>query len=152
MTGDTGSRRARLWKSSKQRIAHAPPSRTPIQCVCPGSTKLHMLNAQQLVTGSEDYTVRLWQLSRGSAQATTPRTGERSLKLIPTHLMRSHSAPVVCVTASRQWSVVVSGSKDGSAAVWDLNRGTYIRSIWHGQTQAHAVHLTAINESTVSLQ
>ncbi|KAH8103359.1 beach-domain-containing protein [Cristinia sonorae] len=91
-----------------------------------------------LVTGSEDYTVRLWQLTRT----------ERSLKLIPTHLMRSHSAPVTCVAASRTWSMVVSGSKDGSAALWDLNRGTYVRSIWHGQGQNHTVHLVAINEST----
>jgi WD40 repeat protein len=67
--------------------------------------------------------------------------------------MRIHTDEVTCITASRTWSVAISGSKDGSAALWDLNRGVYIRSIWHdeggGQT---AVNLVAINESTVSLE
>ena len=63
--------------------------------------------------------------------------------------MRSHSAPVVCVAATRTWSIVVSGSKDGSAVLWDLNRGTYVRSIWHGHGPNHMVHLVAIHESTV---
>lgn len=48
----------------------------------------------------------------------------------------------------------MSGARDGSAAVWDLNRGVYVRSIWHEEEGAGAgmdgVHLVAINESTVS--
>lgn len=68
--------------------------------------------------------------------------------------MRVHTNEVVCVAASRTWSLVVSGSKDGSAAIWDLNRGTYVRSIWHGQLEGPeddnmAVTHVAINESTV---
>jgi len=57
-----------------------------------------------------------------------------------------HTKAVICVTASRAWSIVASGSKDESAALWDLNRGVYVRSIWHGEGEA--VHLVAINEST----
>lgn len=69
--------------------------------------------------------------------------------------MRVHTNDVVAVAASRTWSLAVSGSKDGSAALWDLNRGTYVRSIWHGQQDVPedenmAVNLIAINESTVS--
>ncbi|CAL1710979.1 unnamed protein product [Somion occarium] len=101
-----------------------------------------------LVTGSLDYTVRLWQLSRGSGVSNTPRYGECPLKVIPTHLMRSHRAPVTSVAASRTWALVVSGSEDGSLAFWDLNRGNYVRSIWHGQGREWAIHLAAINEST----
>ncbi|KAG6836953.1 hypothetical protein H0H93_000594 [Arthromyces matolae] len=64
--------------------------------------------------------------------------------------MRIHTDEVTCVTTSRSWSVVVSGSKDGSAALWDLNRGVYIRSIWHGDGgESNAVNLVTINESTV---
>ena len=48
----------------------------------------------------------------------------------------------------------MSGSKDGSAALWDLNRGTYVRSIWHGREDGDvdenmAVNMVAVNESTV---
>ena len=63
--------------------------------------------------------------------------------------MRVHSDIILCVAASRPWSVIVSGSKDGSAALWDLNRAVYMRSIWHGESGIVGVHLAAINESTV---
>lgn len=65
--------------------------------------------------------------------------------------MRIHTEEVVCVTASRPWSAVLSGSKDGSAVLWDLNRGMYVRTIWHGHSEEDSVHLVAINESTVSV-
>lgn len=80
------------------------------------------------------------------------------------HIMKVHTAKVLCVTASRSWSVVISGSADGSAAIWDLNKGVYVRSIWHKDEAApsggagnsegermHGVHLVAINESTVNI-
>ena len=64
--------------------------------------------------------------------------------------MRIHMDEVVCVAASRAWPLVVSGSKDGSAAIWDLNCGMYVRSIWHGEGgESTTVNLVAINESTV---
>ncbi|KAJ3732688.1 hypothetical protein DFJ43DRAFT_1131718 [Lentinula guzmanii] len=57
---------------------------------------------------------------------------------------------VVSVAACRAWSVIVSGSRDGSAAVWDLNRAVYVRSIWHSKKggEMSAVSLIDINEST----
>lgn len=99
-----------------------------------------------LVTGCSDYTVRLWKITRGS--------GSHAVQLGLSHIMRIHTDDVISVTASRPWSVVLSGSKDGSAALWDLNRGIYIRSIWHSDAGAadelSAVHLVAVNDSTVS--
>lgn len=87
--------------------------------------------------------MRLWHVLRNSQNRDQPVT----LQL--THQMRGHTARVSAVTASRAWSLIVSGSKDGSAALWDLNRGVYTRSIWHGAGEAFEVHLVAINESTV---
>lgn len=101
---------------------------------------------QCLVTGSSDYTVRLWKISRGDAALSNG-----AMHLTLSHIMRIHSHEVTCVTASRTWSIVLTGSKDGSAALWDLNRGVYVRSIWHGEGgESTAVNLVAINESTVS--
>lgn len=69
------------------------------------------------------------------------------------HIMRIHTGTVVCVTACRPWSTVISGSTDGSAALWDLNRGVYVRSIRHkgGFTSTPTIHLAAMNESTVGV-
>lgn len=63
-------------------------------------------------------------------------------------MMRVHRGTILCVAASRPWSIIVSGSEDGSAALWDLNRAVYMRSIWHGGDGV-GVHLAAVNESTV---
>ncbi|KAI9573033.1 hypothetical protein HD554DRAFT_2058344 [Boletus coccyginus] len=111
-----------------------------------------------LVTGSDDSLVRIWRLSH-VPPSTTPFVGsttkarkgqEPSLTLV--HLLRKHSAPIISLHVSRAWSVAISGSLDGSAILWDLNRGLYVRSIWHAggdsSIEDAAVHLVAINEST----
>ena len=104
-------------------------------------------DASSLITGSSDYTVRLWKVVRGP----NPNSSSSAMQVSLSHIMRVHTDEVTCVTASRSWSLVVSGSKDSSAALWDLNRGVYVRSIWHGKGEkSTAVDLVAINESTVS--
>ncbi|OBZ78370.1 Beige 1 [Grifola frondosa] len=105
-------------------------------------------DSDTLVTGSTDHMVRLWRISRNGHGPAPHRSREHPMILHLTHIMRAHTSQVICVTASRGWSLVVSGSKDGSVALWDLNRGAYIRSIWHGHGENAEVHLATINEST----
>jgi WD40 repeat protein len=87
-------------------------------------------DASSLITGSSDYTVRLWKVFCG----LNPDSSSSAMQLSLSHIMPVcvHTDEVTCVTASRPWSLVVSGSKDGSAALRDLNRGIYVRSVWHG--------------------
>jgi WD40 repeat protein len=110
-------------------------------------------DSENLVTGSSDHTVRLWRVHRGGNTVSTPVSAggnkDTSTNITLSHIMRVHTEEVLCVTASRAWSLVVSGSKDGSAALWDLNRGVYVRSIWHGEDESSAVHLASVNGSTV---
>ena len=108
-----------------------------IACTC-----ATFADSENLITGSEDHIVRLWRVSRGNS-------GSNSLSISLSNMMRVHRDIILCVAASRSWSVIVSGSKDGSAALWDLNRAVYMRSIWHGERGTVGVHLAAINESTV---
>ncbi|KAG2135261.1 hypothetical protein DEU56DRAFT_888131 [Suillus clintonianus] len=108
-----------------------------------------------LVTGSGDNIVRVWRVNQGQAApagfvgASGRYRKHGSSTLSMTHLLRGHSQRVACIATSRTWSVIVSGSEDGSAIIWDLNRGSYRHSIWHCNENLRAeVYLSAINEST----
>ncbi|KAJ3889803.1 BEACH domain-containing protein [Lentinula edodes] len=81
--------------------------------------------SNNLVTGSSDHTVRLWTMSCAG--------GHLPLNVSQEHIMRAHTDEVVSVAACRAWSVIVSGSRDGSMALWNLNRAVYVQCIWHGE-------------------
>ncbi|KXN83156.1 hypothetical protein AN958_01769 [Leucoagaricus sp. SymC.cos] len=107
-----------------------------------------LVDSDCLVTGLSDFTVRQWRLQRNTTSPSSPIAGRFSMYL--SHIMRIHTDEVACITASRTWSIVVSGSRDGSAAIWDLNRGSYVRSIWHPRQDdgPTTISLVAISEST----
>ena len=71
-----------------------------------------------LITGSEDTTVCVWQVRIG-------KTFEIQLK----ECLRGHSGRITSLAFSKSFSVIVSGSEDGSAIVWDLNRLKYVRQL-----------------------
>jgi WD40 repeat protein len=58
-----------------------------------------------------------------------------------------HTDAVTCLTVSPVYNVIVSGSRDTTAIIWDLSRRIFVR-----QLQGHAapVAAVAINELTVS--
>ena len=71
-----------------------------------------------LLTGSEDTTVCVWQVRFG-------KTFEIQLK----ECLRGHSEKITTLAFSKSFSIVVSGSEDGTAIVWDLNRLKYVRQL-----------------------
>ncbi|KAG0697567.1 hypothetical protein DFH29DRAFT_1003625 [Suillus ampliporus] len=142
---DASDRSLRLVTYGKvtQTIEHVAPS-----CAA-------FADQNTLVTGSDDNIVRVWRVNHGQmapsgfvgASGRSRRHASSTLSM--THLLRGHSQRVACIATSRTWSVIVSGSEDGSAIIWDLNRGSYRHSIWHGDENLRAeVCLSAINEST----
>jgi len=70
-------------------------------------------DATSFVTGSSDYTVRLWKVSLGPH----PNSSAPGPRITLSHIMRVHTDVIISVAASRAWSLVVSGSRDGSAAL-----------------------------------
>jgi len=58
-----------------------------------------------------------------------------------------HSEAVTCLTASPAYNIIVSGSRDRTCIIWDLNELVFVR-----QLRGHAapVAAVAINELTVS--
>ncbi|CAE6451233.1 unnamed protein product [Rhizoctonia solani] len=93
------------------------------------------------LTGSTDGSVNMWRIHRSGPSA----------KLSCTRQMQAHTENVLCVAASKAWSIVVSGSGDdaqqdqkGLAAVWDLKRGVHVWSVRHETP----VSLCTVMEST----
>nr|CDI54599.1 related to WD repeat and FYVE domain-containing protein 3 [Melanopsichium pennsylvanicum 4] len=99
-------------------------------------TCLAKARPQSIVAGSSGGMVSLWELDGGKREVTLSK------------LLRGHDDAVLCVAASSAWSVVVTGSKDRTAIVWDLNRGTYVRTL---RGHDSGVHLVAIDERTCHL-
>lgn len=99
-------------------------------------TCLAQARAKSIVAGSSDGMVSVWELDGTKREVTLSK------------LLRGHDDSVLCVAASSAWSVVVTGSKDKTAIVWDLNRGTYVRSL---RGHESGVHLVAIDEKTCHL-
>lgn len=62
-----------------------------------------------------------------------------------------HSSATAALAVSRAFSVIVSGSDDSSAIVWDLNSLTYIRTLWtSGPVAAVAICQSSGDIATVS--
>lgn len=104
------------------------------------------VDGQTCITGSSDGAVNSWRIQR-PGQGIRPRQMRQ---------MQAHTQGVLCVAASKSWSIVVSGSGEkadglggnvgGTGAVWDLKRGVHVWSARHSSS----VGLCAIMESTVS--
>ncbi|GAC92926.1 hypothetical protein PHSY_000485 [Pseudozyma hubeiensis SY62] len=99
-------------------------------------TCLAQARAHSIVAGSSDGMVSIWDVD-GAKREVTLST-----------LLRGHDDAVLCVAASSAWSVVLTGSKDRTAIVWDLNRGTYVRSL---RGHDSGIQLVVIDEKTCNL-
>lgn len=54
-------------------------------------------------------------------------------------ILSGHSHEVASIVISKEWSVIVSGGRDGKVIIWDLNRLCYIRTLKH-----HKFPITAL--------
>lgn len=57
-----------------------------------------------------------------------PTKGTLEFSPEPIELL-AHNAPVLSLTLCRAYSVALSGAKDGSAVLWDINKISYVRSL-----------------------
>ncbi|CDZ97004.1 Lysosomal trafficking regulator LYST and related BEACH and WD40 repeat proteins [Phaffia rhodozyma] len=98
------------------------------------STVMFIDEKASFVTGSFDGVVSFWKMNQD--------------KPIPElcHSLAGHGDKILCLAASKAWSVLVSGSRNGIVCLWDLNRSKYIRTIYNDPETP--VHSLAINEAT----
>lgn len=73
---------------------------------------------------------------------------QRKKQLNIKHSLYAHTEAATCLAASTAYNVIVSGSRDCTAVIWDLSRGVFVR-----QLRGHAgpIAAVAVNDLTVRL-
>ena len=89
-------------------------SRRPFECLCTCAGHSDSVNAvaispdgQTLVSGSDDKTIKVWNLHTGELR----------------HTLTGHSNSVYCVAISPDGKTIISGSSDKTIKVWNLYTG-----------------------------
>ena len=96
----------------------------------------HAVFADQetLITGGDDKTICIWTFINGKKAVIDLQA-----------CMRGHREKITYIAASRAFGIIVSGSEDCTAIIWDLNRHQYSRSL---VGHHHAIKNIAINNNT----
>lgn len=94
-----------------------------LTCACP--------NAKMIVTAGTSSVVTIWKFD----------ANRKSLSV--RHSLHGHTDAVTCLAASAAYNVIVSGSRDGTAIVWDMSRFTFVRQL---RGHAGVVSAVAIND------
>ncbi|XP_063625068.1 WD repeat and FYVE domain-containing protein 3 isoform X6 [Cydia splendana] len=99
-----------------------------VTCVCP--------SAKTIVTAGTSTVVTVWQY------------WARRRRLTVKVCLYGHSEAVTCLAASPAYNLVVSGSRDGQAIVWDVERGSFIRQLSPTMPSPPPVSALAIDDLT----
>nr|XP_018262052.1 uncharacterized protein I303_05067 [Kwoniella dejecticola CBS 10117]OBR84210.1 hypothetical protein I303_05067 [Kwoniella dejecticola CBS 10117] len=93
-----------------------------------------------LITVSGQGVLTAWRLTIKSGGY---RRGDASLQREAT--LRGHVGKITCLAANTSWSLLVSGSDDGTAMVWDTNKLRYTRTLQTGNKEP--IKFCTINEA-----
>ncbi|KAI7869795.1 WD40-repeat-containing domain protein, partial [Spinellus fusiger] len=91
-------------------------------------------SSRTLVTGGTDNLICMWKLKQ-----------DKTNNFTLLECLRGHTSVIITLTASRAYSILVSGSEDKTAIIWDLNRMKYVRSLMGHE---NSVQLVRVNNST----
>ncbi|HEX8397559.1 MAG TPA: TIR domain-containing protein [Pyrinomonadaceae bacterium] len=91
-------------------------------------------DGKQIVSGSKDKTLRVWDLASGQCQAT----------------LKDHSASVKAVAVTPDGKQIVSGSDDATLRVWDLASGQCLTTLGGFYSLVFAVAITPDGKQLVS--
>lgn len=96
-----------------------------LACACP--------SARTIVTSGTSSVVTVWEFDL------------RQKLLVVKHALHGHTDAVTCLAASSAYNLIVSGSRDGTAIVWDMSRFTFVRQL---RGHVSLVAAVSINELT----
>ncbi|XP_073823647.1 LOW QUALITY PROTEIN: WD repeat and FYVE domain-containing protein 3-like [Musca autumnalis] len=96
-----------------------------LACACP--------NSKMIITAGTSSVITIWKFDANRKSLTVK------------HSLHGHTDAVTCLAASAAYNVIVSGSRDGTAIVWDMTRFTFVRQL---PGHVGVVAAVAINELT----
>ncbi|XP_053688917.1 WD repeat and FYVE domain-containing protein 3 isoform X2 [Sabethes cyaneus] len=103
----------------------APDSGEILACACPNAKTIIMAGTNSILTVCDiDF---------------------KQKQLFVKHTLHGHTDAVTCLTASTAFNIIVSGSKDRSAIIWDMSRYKYVRQL---SNHVGVVAAVSINELT----
>lgn len=109
-------------------------------------------NGNMLATGSEDMSVRLWNLGKlqQSATASSQRSALNKIEHLGT--CWGHTGKILCIDMSLEYEIVVSGSNDRTACVWDTRTIKLLRVLGPKHTgPVVSVSISSISGNIASL-
>lgn len=90
-------------------------------------------NSRTIITAGTSSVVTVWELD------------SRRKLLNVKHSLYGHTDAVTCLAASTAYNIIVSGSRDGTAIIWDMSRYIFVRQL---RDHAGIVAAVAINDLT----
>lgn len=97
-----------------------------LACACP--------NSKMIITAGTSSVVTIWKFNVNHKTLTVR------------HSLHGHTDAVTCLAASPAYNIIVSGSRDGTAIVWDMSRCTFVRQL---RGHVGVVAAVAINDLSV---
>lgn len=90
-------------------------------------------NARTIITAGTSSVVTVWEFDN------------RRKSLVVKHSLHGHTDAVCCLSVSTAYNMIVSGSRDGTAIVWDMSRYIFVRQL---SDHVGVVAAVSINELT----
>jgi hypothetical protein len=97
--------------------------------------------------GSEDLSIRVWQLTKMHSSSSSSSSIIRKLHSICT--FTGHHAAITCLDLSSEFNLLVSGSKDHEVILWDYRQQCMIRLL-SSSSLLHTGPLLSVSINTIS--
>ncbi|CAG2101979.1 unnamed protein product [Medioppia subpectinata] len=108
-----------IWESSQ-----LPPNGEILCATVP--------NPRIIVTAGTNSVISVWRI-KGKMQ---------NMSLIQN--LYGHTEPITCLSSSAVYGIIVSGSRDKTCIIWDLNRLIFVRQLGGGHNLIHTAPIAAI--------
>lgn len=89
-------------------------------------------DGRTFATGGSSGTVKIYRRETTTAPRRSRSRSAKSKDVLSIELacvLHGHCDAVEAIAISQEWGILVTGSRDQSCSVWDLNRRLYVRSI-----------------------